>query len=254
MTHYMLVGFQANCRFYSVGKAILACLLSAIVLTSSWTSPALAASDSELVRGFNLTVFGAEYSPMGIQSRYVRKFRGTVKFKVHNLSRKNRNSEARRFIRGLSSKIRGLKTQIVGGSGSANFNVYVVDRADYENTVRSKVYRRAGARVPGKCLVRSVFSRNGIVRSDAVIVSDEGEALFKRCLAEEILQGLGPLNEHTSLRQSMFNDRTKHTKFTKFDRYILNMLYDKRIQNGASPKSVNVVLPAVLRDVRRRLN
>ncbi len=254
MIHYISACLQAKYHFRSHGRTMLACLLSAAVLIAGWTGSASAASDIELVRGFNLTVFGAEYSPLGIQSRYVRKFRGTVKFKVHNLSSKNRNSQARRFIQGLSGKIRGLKTQIVGGSGSANFNVYVVDRADYKDTVRSKVYRRANAQVPGKCLVRSVFSRNGIVRSDAVIVSDEGEALFKRCLAEEILQGLGPLNEHTSLRQSMFNDRTKHTNFTKFDRYILNMLYDKRIQNGASPKTVNAVLPAVLRDVRRHLN
>ena len=254
MAQFILSGIRARCGLCNTGMLTLASVMLAAIVTIGWAMPAGATSDSELVRGFNLTVFGAEYSPMGIQSRYVRKFRGTVKFKVHNLSRKNRNSQTRSFIRGLSKQIRGLKTQIVGGTGSANFNVYVVDRADYADTVRNKVYRRAGARVPGKCLVRSVFSRNGIVRSDAVIVSDEGEALFKRCLAEEILQGLGPLNEHTSLRQSMFNDRTKHTKFTKFDRYILNMLYDKRIQNGASPKSVNAVLPAVLRDVRRRLN
>ena len=223
-----------------------------VVLTALASTPAYAFSDREIARGFNLTVFGAEYSPLGFRSDYIRKFRGPVRFRVHNLSKRNRSGEARRFIGSLNGKIRGLSAQMVQG-GSANFNVYIVDRADYAETVREKIYRRRGARVQGKCLVRSVFSRSGIVRSDAVIVSDEGEALFKRCLVEEILQGLGPLNEHTSLRQSVFNDRSKHTGFTKFDRYILNILYDRRIRNGASPNAVNRILPEVIRDVRKRL-
>ncbi len=233
--------------FVVTGFAIAICVISN-------STAASALSDRELLRGFNLTVFGAEYAPFGVQSRYVRKFRGTVNFKIHNMSRKNRTSAARSFISGLNNQIRGLSTRIVTGGTKANFNLYIVDRKDYESIARTKVYRRSAKKIPGKCLVRSVFSRRGILRSDAIIVSDEGEALFKRCLAEEILQGLGPLNEHTSLSKSMFNDRSKHTNFTKFDRYILNMLYDRRISNGASPDNVNAVLPTVLKDIRRRLN
>jgi hypothetical protein len=135
----------------------------------------------------------------------------------------------------------------------ANFHVYVVDRRDYNATVREKVYRNSTAATPGKCLVRSVFSRNGIQRSDAVIVSDQGEALFERCMAEEVLQGLGPLNEDATLTESMFNDSTRHTRFTLFDRIILNMLYDRRIANGATRQSVQPLLPAILRDVKRRI-
>ena len=228
-------------------------LLGLLALFSLSISPAHALTDKEILRGFNLTVFGAEYSPMGIQSHYIRKFNGVVRFKVHNLSSRNRRPQANQFINSLSRNISGLKTQIVGNPASANFNVYIVDRKDYRDVVLNKVYKRSFANVPGKCLVQSRFSRGGILRSDAVIVSDEGESLFKRCLIEEILQGLGPLNEHTSLSKSVFNDRSKHTRFTKFDRYILNILYDRRIRNGQSPRAVNKVLPDVLRDVRRRL-
>ena len=102
-------------------------------------------------------------------------------------------------------------------------------------------------------MVRSIFTRFGINRSDAVVVSNEGRTLFRRCLVEEILQGLGPLNEDTSLKLSMFNDRTRHTKFTRFDRYILNMLYDKRLKSGDTQKSVQRILPKVLGDVKRRI-
>jgi hypothetical protein len=216
------------------------------------TLPAQAATDAEVINGFNLTVFGAEYSPLGYQSNYIRKFSGPVRFYIHNLSSRNRAGEVRAFIVSLNGSIRGLRTQVVGSPGQANFNVYVVDRKDYIATVQEKVYNRSGASAPGKCLVRSVFSQSGIRRSDAVIVSDEGEGLFNRCKAEEILQGLGPLNEHPSLSESMFNDRTHHTSFTRFDRLILNMLYDRRILNGARRENVQALLPAVLATAKGR--
>jgi hypothetical protein len=222
--------------------AILACA----------TAPAHAASDAEVIRGFNLTVFGAEYSPMGFQSNYVRKFNGTVRFHIENRASRNRVPEVRAFILSLNRSIANFRAEVVDSPSRANFFVYIVDRKDYADTVRDRVYRRPTASTPGKCLVRSVFSRNGINRSDAVIVSDEGEALFNRCKAEEILQGLGPLNEHPSLTESMFNDRTRHTSFTRFDRLILNMLYDKRIRNGATLESVQPLLPAILKDAKRR--
>ncbi len=216
------------------------------------TPAARAASDAEIIRGFNLTVFGAEYSPFGLQSNYVRKFNGPVRFYIENRAARNRTGEIRAFIQSLNGLVGGLSTQVVASPARANFVVYVVDRKDYVTTVRNDVYGRSSASTPGKCLVRSVFSTNGIKRSDAVVVSDEGEALFSRCKTEEILQGLGPLNEHPSLGESMFNDRTRHTSFTRFDRLILNMLYDRRIKNGATLQSVQELLPTVLRDAKRR--
>ncbi len=158
----------------------------------------------------------------------------------------------RSFIRGLDRQISGLKTALVDFNYNANFVIYIVDRKDYIATARKSIFDGRRANVPGKCFVRSVFTRDGIERSDAIIVSDEGDKLFKRCMIEEILQGLGPLNEHTSLRESMFNDRSQHTSFTSFDRYILNMLYDPRIKAGMSKSKVQKLLPIVLSDVRKR--
>ena len=233
-------------------RKILKPAAAILALALSSGQPARAASDSEVINGFNLTVFGEEYSPFGYQSNYIRKFNGTVRFYIHNLSSRNRAAEVKSFILSLNRSIHGLSTTIVSSPGQANFNVYIVDRKDYVSTVKDKVYRNQGASTPGRCLVRTVFSRSGIRRSDAVIVADEGEALFDRCKAEEILQGLGPLNEHPSLRESMFNDRTRHTRFTYFDRLILNMLYDPRLKNGALKDNVQALLPDLLRDAKRR--
>ncbi|MFK5980317.1 MAG: DUF2927 domain-containing protein [Rhizobiaceae bacterium] len=233
---------------------VVACCVTLFSLVALPGNHAYAvARDAEVIRGFNLTVFGAEYAPFGFQSRYIRKFRKPVRFYIHNMSRKNRTKAARRFILSLNRIIKGLKTRIVSSPAKANFNIYVVDRKDYVNIVRTKIYRQPNATAPGKCLVRSVFSRKGIKRSDAAIVSDGGEALFKRCLIEEILQGLGPLNEDKSLWRSVFNDASKQISFTRFDRLILNMLYDPRIKNGTSLKKVQEILPEVLRSAKKQV-
>ncbi len=226
--------------------------MAVFCLAGTLQLPAIAASDFKIIDGFNKTVFGAEYSPYGVQSKYIRKFRGPVRFFIHNSSKKNRSRNVRAFILGLNSKIDGLKTVVVNSRTRANFNVYIVDRKDYVKTVRNSITRNQSSDAPGKCFVRTVFTPNGIIRSDAIIVSDEGENLFQRCMAEEILQGLGPLNEHTSLHESMFNDRSKHTHFTRFDRYILNMLYDPRIKIGASQAKIQKLLPIVLNDIKKR--
>ena len=228
--------------------ALLTLLLGCVAMPAGTR----AATDSELIRGFNLTVFGAEFTPFGIQSRYIRKFANPVRIKVHSLSARDRSGSVRNFVQQLNGAVAGLKISTTNNTASANFNLYIVDQADYVRIARERVYKRPGAPIPGKCLVRSVFSRAGIIRSDAVVVSDGGESLFRRCMIEEILQGLGPLNEHPSLRDSMFNDRSRHTSFTRFDRTILNMLYDSRIKNGATINTVQKLLPAVLADAKRR--
>jgi hypothetical protein len=213
---------------------------------------ASAFTDKSVIYGFNQTVFGSEFTS-GSQSNYIRKFRSPVKFYIHNRARKNRRGAARRFILSLNRLVRGLKTRVVNDPDKANFHLYIVDRKDYNDTVRNTVYRRSTVTVRGWCMVRAIFTRFGISRADAVIVSDEGGARFRRCLVEEVLQGLGPLNENISLSASMFNDRTHHTRFTRFDRYIMNMLYDRRLRSGDSQKSVQSLLPRILDDVRRRI-
>jgi hypothetical protein len=161
----------------------------------------------------------------------------------------------RSFVRSLPRLIRGLDASIVSDPEAANFRIFIVDRAAYRSVVTAEIYDRPSSTfAPGRCLVRVVSGRNGIERSDAVIVADEGDFLFRRCMAEEILQGLGPVNDDPTLDESVFNDSSPHATFTRFDRHILNMLYDPRIRPGMTKIEVKRLLPEVLADVRARLD
>ncbi|PTW62343.1 Protein of unknown function (DUF2927) [Breoghania corrubedonensis] len=222
-------------------------------------TPAAAASstsrftDRELTNGFLWTVFGLEYRSWSWKPYQVKKYEEPVRFFVINLGRRDRTRDARRFIASLPENVRGLNVRFAADAKSSNFQVYIVDRAQYAQTVREHVYRSARADAPGRCLVRVESGSDGITNSTAVIVSDEGEHLFRRCLVEETLQGLGPMNDDDRLVHSVFNDKSDHDTFTPFDRMIMNMLYDPRIKPGMNARKVEPLLPMVIHDARRRI-
>jgi len=224
-----------------------------LLLLLAANNPVHALTTDELVDGFKKTVFGSEYSSLVSRSAYVRKFSGAVRFHVIAPSTSSRGRQVKRFVRRLPRLISGLKVELVDRPDLANFRVYVVPRRDYLRTIRRKVYRNPNAVVRGRCMVRSVFNRSGIRRSDAVIVADEGASLFRRCMTEEILQGLGPLNDDRSLKSSMFNDTTGFTRMTRFDRIILNMLYDPRLETGSTLAQVEKLLPRLAKRAQRRV-
>jgi hypothetical protein len=228
-------------------------LAAAAIASLAQAETSFAFTDAQLTKGFQKTVFGAEYSSFGWQSNMVKKYTKPVRVYIDNRSKIDRRSQVRRFVRSLPRSIRGLDVAIVSSPAKANFRIYIVDKARYKETVRKDVYGARSMRVLGRCLVRVVSGPRGIKRSDAVIVADDGDFLFKRCLVEEVLQGLGPVNDNPGLTHSVFNDNSQHFSFTKHDRYILNMLYNPKIKAGMREEDVQSVLPAVIRDARRQV-
>ncbi|MTI00647.1 DUF2927 domain-containing protein [Roseibium sp. RKSG952] len=237
---------RSACRF-------IAAILASVTLTVSTQAASDSFSTEEILTGFNKTVFGLEYRAWTWQPYLVKKFTVPVRFYVHNFASRDRSATVRRFIGEIDRKIDGLTTAFAASPNHANFQIYVVDRNQYEAVVKRDIYKDQRAEVPGRCLVRVVSGRRGIKRSAAVIVSDEGEFLFRRCLVEEVLQGLGPMNDDEALVHSVFNDSSRHSRFTVYDQILMNMLYDPRVAPGMSAKQIETLLPLIARDARRRV-
>lgn len=227
---------------------------AALVAACLFPTPALAFSDADVVRGFLSTVFAAEYRSFSFSGRSSRlkRFAGPVRVHIDNRAAIDRTAAVRRFVAALDAGVANLDIGIVPASAPANFRIHVIDRRDYRGVV-GRVLGRSDGYAPGKCIARIVSGRRGTVRADAVIVSDEGEFVFRRCLVEEVLQALGPANDDASLPDSVFNDASRHAVFTRFDRLILAMLYDPRLRPGMSAAEATPLLPAVLADAKRRV-
>ena len=228
---------------------LLPLLLCALVAWAAHgpTARAQAFTPAELVDGFERIVFGSEYGLFA--QPYLRRFEGPVRVHVDLRSRILwTGPRVRNFVRWLSAEVPNLRLRLVDDPGRADLRIHLIDRTDYAETVRAKVYNNPFATVRGRCLVRAEFTRAGISRADAVIVADEGEALLRRCMGEETMQGLGLLNDDRSLTRSMFNDATPFTRVQRFDLLLLAMLYDPRLRSGMTPEEARPLLPAVARD------
>lgn len=207
-------------------------------------------TDAQIANGFYRTVFGLEYEAQGPGAQQVKKFLGPVTVYIDQRARIDRRASVARFIQAVDRSVRGLNIRVVDSPLAANFTVYVVDRASYAQVIQDDVYNSSRAAVRGRCMVRVLTGRRGITKAQAVIVSDEGNFLFNRCMVEEILQGLGPLNDDTTLSQSVFNDASRHTRFMLHDRYILNLLYHPSLQPGMQIRDVQPILGQLISDVR----
>lgn len=211
-------------------------------------------ADAELASGFSRTVFGLEHGGGGSwRGKVVKKFAGPVRFSVEDHSAMGRHAAVTGFIQTLPKLVAGIDARLAAPGEAVNFRVVIVDRQNYVKQVRADVWGGHGRAVPGQCLAAMDFNRNSITRTTVVIVSDEGEALFRRCMVEEILQGLGPLNDHSSLVHSMFNDRSRFTRITAFDRAIVSMLYDPRVRHGMTMADVQPIMGDLIAAARKRV-
>jgi len=61
---------------------------------------------------------------------------------------------------------------------------------------------------------------------------DAGDFTFYDCAYEELLQGLGAINDDPSVPWTMFNDDVQMGFFDVYDQYLVNILYDPRIRPG----------------------
>ena len=83
-----------------------------------------------------------------------------------------------------------------------------------------------------------------------IVVADAGDFIFYDCVYEELLQALGPINDTNLVPWTMFNDNVQMGFFDIYDQYILNVLYDPRVQPGMDSDEVRAVLPQIMPTVR----
>lgn len=229
--------------------SLIAKLAAALISVTVSCGPSAAGNSppDKLRDGFFKVVFGLEYGRHHGDSQRVKKYTETVRFHVINHARENRTATVQEFILSLPGKVPGLRSMLVRDREKANFTIFLVDREDFSRVV-SRELRADAVAMGARCLV-GVRTRSGrILSSTAVIVADD-PYLFQRCMVEEILQGLGPMNDNATLSESVFNDSSRHTDFTSFDQALMRMLYHPSIRPGMTGSEVHQLLPQVFVDL-----
>jgi hypothetical protein len=210
-------------------------------------------TDREIMDGFFKTAFGAEYHLAGRVDR-IRKYDGPVRVFADG-KRSDRKAQLASVIADIGRRVAHLDIAMADRREAANIVVKLVRDRDLDRTIRAfyglQRAREIRTSLDPQCL--SGFRKNEryqIEHSDVILPVDAGDFVFLDCAYEELLQSLGPINDTSSVPWTMFNDNVSMGFFDIYDQYILNILYDPRIQPGMTIDEVKAVLPEVLTDVR----
>jgi hypothetical protein len=210
-------------------------------------------TDSEITDGFFKTAFGAEYHLAGRVDR-IRKYQMPVRVFADG-NHLDRKAQLAKIVADIAQRIAHLDIAMAETAEGANVIVTLVRDRDLFRTIGnfygSQRARAIKTSLDPQCL--SGFRKNEkfeIEHSDVILTIDNGDFTFFNCAYEELLQSLGPINDTSSVPWTMFNDSVSMGFFDVYDQYILNILYDPRVEAGMSVEEVKAVLPEVLVDVR----
>jgi hypothetical protein len=211
-------------------------------------------TDAQISEGFFKIAFGAEFHVAGRVDR-IRKYVGPVRVYVESLAKPERSEQVAQVVADIRSRVQHLDIAMAEERAAANVMVTLVRDRDLGKTIRA-LYGRDRARqiqrsLEPQCL--SGFRKDAefrIIKSDVLLVVDSGDFIFYDCVYEEMLQALGPINDDPTVPWSMFNDNVQMGFFDIYDQYLLNILYDPRIQAGMTRQQVRDLLPQILPDVR----
>ena len=211
-------------------------------------------SNDEIKEGFFKTAFHAELD-FGRQAERIRKFDEPVRVFVINRGEPNRGAAITAVVADIAARVKYLDVATTADQRNANFIVTLVPTREFAKTIRNHYGEREAKKIQQSlhpdCL--SGIAKDGssrIQRAEVILPVDAEEFRFYDCAYEELLQGLGLINDDASVPWTMFNDDVQMGFFDTYDQYLVNILYDPRIQPGMSRADVEKVLPDVLPTVR----
>jgi hypothetical protein len=211
-------------------------------------------SDGEIKDGFFKTAFKAELQ-FDRKAERIRKFDEPVRVFVDNRGAPDRRAEIASIIADIRTRVDHLDLAMTTDRKNANFIVLLVHQRDFAQTIRARYGADEAKRIQ-QSLHPQCLSGIGkdqsfrIRRAEVILPVDAGEFPFYDCAYEELLQGLGLINDDSSVPWTMFNDDVQMGFFDVYDQYLVNILYDPRIRPGMTKDAVDKLLVDVLPTVR----
>jgi hypothetical protein len=207
-------------------------------------------SDAEIKDGFFKTAFHAELK-FDEQPDRIRKFDEPVRIFVVSHGAPDRRAQIAAIVGDIRTRVAHLDVALTDDRKAANFVVTLVPRRELASTIRAH-FGAAQAKRIQSALAPQCLSGIGkdasyrIRRAEAILPVDAGDFTFYDCAYEELLQGLGIINDDNSVPWTMFNDDVQMGFFDTYDQHLVNILYDPRVQPGMTKAEVEAVLPDVL--------
>jgi hypothetical protein len=211
-------------------------------------------SNDEIKDGFFKTAFHAELQ-FDRRAERIRKFEEPVRVFIVNRGAPERSADIAAIVADIRAHVDHLDIAVTPDRQAANFLVILVPRRDVAATIRSRYGEKEARQIQRmlrpECLSGIAKDKTfRIRRAEAILPADLAEFGFYDCAYEEVLQGLGIINDDNSVPWTMFNDDVQMGFFDVYDQYLVNILYDPRIRPGMTRDEVDKLLPEVMPKVR----
>lgn len=219
-----------------------------------------APSTGELIRAFEMVVFGTEFQEFdSLTGRHrVWKWETPLRIVIRNFHDRfvdTADGGQRSILEQVPvtehqfmsvethlntlAALTGLRTEDAVAVGkAANFVINFVPRHQMSNPALADLDPRLMARMAsqGGCYFASwPRKENGQLYRAVVVVNAElGDSKVRHCLLEEMAQALGLPNDVRVRWPSVFSEGKKVTALSDYDRLFLQTLYDPRIKAGMS--------------------
>ncbi len=211
-------------------------------------------STPELMRGFLALAFGSDLR-LGAAPRGIRRFDHPIRAAVIGGGSVDRAAAMRRIIAEYAEKIPNLHLSAAEAAAPADIEVRLIDEKNFTAALRAafgaKIARDFIGRTNPQCMT-SVESDSGgaIKHATTFIIVDKGDAVFLDCAYHELLHAFGLSNHDQRNPWTTLNQKRMVGYLSVYDRSLLTLLYDPRIELGMSPAQARDVLPGVIRGLR----
>jgi hypothetical protein len=211
--------------------------------------------ERELTMGFMRLAFGSDMQRLGGGEDRIHRFDHRVRFRISNKGRIDRSEMYKRVLDDFVLRVPRIDASVVDTSTPPDVIVRLVDSRDFMSTLVAALGNSTAStfisQTHPRCTTRSRTDENGLIlRADIFIVVDQGNDAFLDCAYHETLHAFGLMNHADDVPWTTLNQNRSVGYLSVYDRAMLQMLYDPRLQAGMTRSEVQVLLPAVIRELR----
>ena len=210
-------------------------------------------SSAELTRGFLALAFGSDLR-IGAAPRGIRRFNRPIRAAVIRGGSVDRTDAMKRIVKEYAEKVPNLKLSMASDLAPPDIEVRLIDEKNFKKALEAafgrKIARAFVARTDPQCMTSVKSDSDGeIIRAVSFIIVDKGDDVFLDCGYHELLHAFGLSNHDQHNSWTTLNQRRMVGYLTVYDRALLTVLYDRRIEPGMTARQARAILPAVIKDL-----
>ncbi len=205
------------------------------------------------MRGFLALAFGSDLR-IGAAPRGIRRFDHPIRAVVISGGSIDRTATMQRVVEEYAEKVPRLRLSVAESGARADIEIRLIDEKDFKSALRTafgaKITQAFVARTDPQCMTSVKSSADGaIVHTISFVIVDKGDAVFFDCAYHELLHAFGLSNHDQHNPWTTLNQRRMVGYLSVYDRSLLTLLYDRRIEPGMSATRARTELPEVIHDL-----